>query len=225
MPRKGRRKSSDNSIISDSPTAANTSGASLQDRLRLIISIVFAGNSLEAAQAARVEASTLHRIVEGKVHDPRLSTIERLARAYGVPLEWLLGLRDQLTEPTAGRDGSGSLWLVEAFNRARQQPYRDWISGSRVYLSQAGRLRKALLELPPIGPDMALGRDATAVLLGGADRENYQLAVARLAGDLEMELLRWGVARLQELGAESGQELPRTMVRGSRKNVHRRPQR
>jgi hypothetical protein len=142
-----------------------------------------------------------------------------------VPLEWLLGLRDQLTEPTAGRDGSGSLWLVEAFNRARQQPYRDWISGSRAYLSQAGRLRKALLELPPIGPDMALGRDATAVLLGGADRENYQLAVARLAGDLEMELLRWGVARLQELGAESGQELPRTMVRGSRKNVHRRPQR
>lgn len=225
MPRKGRRKSSANSIISDSAAAINSSGASLQDRLRLIISTVFGGNSLEAAQAAGVEASTLHRIVEGKVHDPRLSTLERLARAFGVPLEWLLGLRDQPTEPMAGRDASGSLWLVEAFNRARQQPYQDWISGSRGYRSQASRLRSALIELPPIGPDMALGRDATAVLVGGADRENYQLAVARLAGDLEMELLRWGVARLQELGAESSHELPHGKARGADKRVRGRRER
>jgi transcriptional regulator with XRE-family HTH domain len=217
VPRKSR-KSLINSARINSPNPTNTGGVRLQDRLRFVIWVVFAGNSLEAAQAADVEPSTLHRIVEGKVHDPRLSTLGRLARAFGVPLEWLLGLGDPPAQATVGRGGDERLWLLEAFNRARQQPYRDWISGARADVSQAGRLRKALLELPPIGPELVLEREATAVLLQGADRENYQLTAARLAGDLETELLRWGVARLRELGAESSHALPPRVVRDPRKN-------
>jgi len=222
VPRKSS-KPSINSARFNSPSPTDKSGVRLQDRLRLVISVVFAGNSLEAAQAADVEPSTLHRIVEGKVRDPRLSTLGRLARAFGVPLEWLLGLGDPPPQATVGRGGDERLWLVRAFNRARQQPYRDRIRGARAYLSQAGRLREALLELPIIGPDLVLGSDATAVLLGGADQQDHQVALARLAGDLEMELLRWGVARLRELGAESSQALPRTVVRGSRQDSRSTP--
>ena len=60
-------------------------------RLGRIVDVVFGGNEAEAARAAGVPQQTLNRILTGKVKDPSASTLQKLARGFGVPTAWLLG--------------------------------------------------------------------------------------------------------------------------------------
>ena len=60
-------------------------------RLGRIVVDVFGGNEAEAARAASVPQQTLNRILTGKVKDPSASTLQKLARGFGVPTAWLLG--------------------------------------------------------------------------------------------------------------------------------------
>ena len=53
--------------------------------------MVFRGNEVGAAADAGVPVSTLHRILSGATQEPKFSTLQKLARAYAVPLAWLTG--------------------------------------------------------------------------------------------------------------------------------------
>ena len=60
-------------------------------RLGRIVVDVFGGNEAQAARAVGVPQQTLNRILTGKVKDPSASTLQKLARGFGVPTAWLLG--------------------------------------------------------------------------------------------------------------------------------------
>lgn len=98
----------------------------LQQRLARVVDVVFSGSVHAAALAAGVEPSTLHRLVEGAVGNPRLATLRTLADSFGLPVSWISG--ELTTAQTQGPDQpaqSESEWLLTAFNRARQKRARD----------------------------------------------------------------------------------------------------
>jgi hypothetical protein len=95
-----------------------------RDRLREVVEVVFDGNVAAAAKAARMEPSTLHRIIHSRVGDPRLATARRLAESWGVPVSWLFG---DVSAADAQRENPlpTPLWLIQSFFDRSQQRLRD----------------------------------------------------------------------------------------------------
>lgn len=112
----------------------------VRDRLRLIVINVFDGNAFLAAREAGIEPSTLHRILEGKVLEPRIPTVERIAEKMGVPPAWLLGAISteiaQSTEPKLPE----AYWLIVSFYRNKQRPMRARLAAATQLSSEARQL-------------------------------------------------------------------------------------
>lgn len=119
--------------------------SALQERLARVVKIVFAGSINAAAIAANVEPSTLHRLLEGKVADPRINTVRKLAEAFGVPTAWLLGVES--TESAQGKETllPEAYWLLRSFHRRRQQADRELLK--RAVGGSAIQVREGLANL------------------------------------------------------------------------------
>ena len=120
----------------------------LRRRLKKIVAHVFVGNVKAAAEAAGVTQPTLHRILAGKVKDPKLSTIERLADRFGVPLGWLTGETESLPvdESTGAKDIPPSWRLVSGFAQRRQRDDLRWLESVGPTNPEARRILKVYRE-------------------------------------------------------------------------------
>jgi transcriptional regulator with XRE-family HTH domain len=185
------------------------SSSILRDRLSLVVNVVFGGNAFSASQAAGLQASTMHRILEGKVAEPRLSTIRRIADAYGLPLPWLLGemTEGQARLATAAADLTDfwpqpqNAWLVYAYHRTRQQPAREWLA--RAYSdapsTQATIEQLRRFDFVPAAasfPVPAIRR----ILAEGDERTDADLAVTRMCAEMETAVLEYAVEKLKAVG-------------------------
>ena len=100
----------------------------LQQRLGEVIKAVFNGSERAAARAAGVSQPTLHRLAAGKVTEPKLATVERLAAAYGLPLGWLTGESDDLPRDFPGGERVPLWWvLIRAYHEAARAEDMRWI--------------------------------------------------------------------------------------------------
>lgn len=96
----------------------------IRERLQRVVDVVFRGNSHAASQAMEVEPSTLHRILEGRVSEARISTVRRLANALGIPVSWLLGELTSQVAQTSKPLLPEPVWLIWSFHRAHQRKAR-----------------------------------------------------------------------------------------------------
>jgi transcriptional regulator with XRE-family HTH domain len=71
-------------------------------RLRRLVSQVHAGNLREAAIHTGVPYATLRELHRGDSLDPSLTTIARLAQAYGLSVDWFLGSEGTEDQPQVG---------------------------------------------------------------------------------------------------------------------------
>lgn len=87
----------------------STLGASypITARLRRLVDDVHDGNLLEASAHAGLPYAVLRDIHAGRSRQPGQGTVQRLADAYGLPVEWFggLGETDDGTVPVAGWAG------------------------------------------------------------------------------------------------------------------------
>jgi transcriptional regulator with XRE-family HTH domain len=123
---------------------------SLTARVRRLVDDVHDGNLLEASVHAGVPYATLREIHAGRTRSPGIQTLERLARAYGLPLDWFVGgaATDDGTVPLAGWVGflpadpeSGAEWQ---FARRVTIPYAAW-----PLIRVLEQLEQRLRDLPP----------------------------------------------------------------------------
>ncbi len=153
-------------------------------RLARIVRIVFNGNSFAAAKAARMEASTLHRLLVGDVEGPRLSTVERLADAFGVPVGWLLGeisCPDQNEMPEA-------YWLILCYHRHRQRVFRNEKTTQRKMQPNSTKLFEPLaFDLRP-GQTVIPMASMTGLFASSAPNEK-QINLFREAAELETAIV------------------------------------
>ncbi len=132
--------------------------ASLTARLRRLVDDVHDGNLLEASAHAGVPYATLREIHAGRTRNPGLATLERLASAYGLPLDWFRegSALDDGTIPLAGWVGflppdpeSGAEWQ---YARRVTIPYAAWpLIRVLVQLEQKLRDVPASADRPIIG--------------------------------------------------------------------------
>ncbi|UCG88228.1 MAG: helix-turn-helix domain-containing protein [Gemmatimonadota bacterium] len=99
----------------------------LQARLGQIVEVVFGGNQKAAATAAGVPAPTLHRILKGEIANPGVGSLERFARAYRVPVSWLLGETD--ADVHTARVPATWWWLLESYYGHRVAVHMRHFSG------------------------------------------------------------------------------------------------
>lgn len=76
----------------------------LQKRLRLLIDASHAGNVNVAAKDMGVCQPTLNRIVNGTTLKPSRGVMVKIARFYGVTVEWMAGGKG---------DGANPLWAAK----------------------------------------------------------------------------------------------------------------
>jgi hypothetical protein len=134
------------------PTAVVTA------RLRRLVDDVHDGNLLEASAHAGVPYATLREIHAGRTASPGLHTLERIARAYGLPLDWFTA-PDDGTVPLAGWVGflppdpdSGAEWR---YARRVTIPFGAW-----PLIRVLVRLEQRLRDLPA-NPDRPILGGAT----------------------------------------------------------------
>ena len=129
------------------PLAPTVTGVTL--RLRRLVDLVHDGNLLEAAAHCGVAYGTLREIHTGRTRNPGLATLERISRAYGVPMEWFLSTaeKDDGSVPFVGWVGflpadaeSGAGWQ---YARRVTVPYAAW-----PLVQLLLRLESRLRELP-----------------------------------------------------------------------------
>lgn len=179
----------------------------LAERLSQVVGIVFAGNVHQAAQAGGVPTSTLHRILEGQVEDPRIGTLRRLAEGFGVSVGWLTGEVDDAVE---FREAPTWKSLILRYNETRQRPLRAALAGAT---TKAGkRLAATYAELNwlerkgegPIPEPHLIFEDAPRQ--GDDDRT----ALLRQVGELETAILNAAVRRLSRMEATGDKPTKKT---------------
>ena len=177
--------------------------SSLRERLHQIVGIVFGRNPYRAAQTANIQPSVLHRLLNRETAEPRLGTVRRLADAYGVPLEWLLG--ETASDEARQRNVPEWFWLLVAFNRRRQRPARDWLANAEAKSSESRRLISAYREFHLLDFPDESSLPASEDLFGGktASHSGAALELLRMLGDAETELLALVIKRLKEMGVTS----------------------
>jgi len=133
---------------------------SLTARVRRLVDNVHDGNLLEASAHAGVPYATLREIHAGRTKSPGVHTLERLARAYGLPIDWFVGgTADDGTIPAVGWVGflpadpeSGAQWQ---YARRVTIPYAAW-----PLIRVLEQLDQRLRALPP-SPDRPIIGGAT----------------------------------------------------------------
>lgn len=143
------------------PLPLSSSIGSVTAKVRRIVDDVHDGNLLEAASHAGVPYATLREIHAGRTRSPGVLTLERLARAYGLPLDWFVAgsATDDGTIPLAGWVGflppdpeTGAEWQ---YARRVTIPYAAW-----PLIRVLEQLEQRLLAIPA-GPDRPIIGGAT----------------------------------------------------------------
>jgi transcriptional regulator with XRE-family HTH domain len=142
-------------------------------RIREIVAQVHAGNLREAALHTGLPYATLRQLYRGDTAEPSMSTLSRLADAYGLSVDWFLG-RSSAAAPAMGWEGilpadpeTGS----DRYSRRVWIPFAAWpLPGIAIRLQK--RLRGPV---PPAADEFELRRTVTAFLL-------QPLLAARAAG-------------------------------------------
>ena len=96
-------------------------------RLQEIVDVVFGGNEKAAAEAAGVQQSTMHRILSGNIANPTVSTLQKMADAFGQPIGWFTGELDELPSEQRGRAGPRWFHLLWDHHRRATRSEREWI--------------------------------------------------------------------------------------------------
>lgn len=152
----------------------------LQDRLNLLVESVFGGNSAAAAKAAQIEPSTLHRIMNSRVGDPRLATARRLAESFGVPVGWLIGEADA-ADLQNGRPAPTPMWLIRCYHDKVQSRPREQLRKAMNDNPAARELLSGLVELQLFPRD---GRSVVPALRVAIDTEKPSKKETELLRDL-----------------------------------------
>jgi transcriptional regulator with XRE-family HTH domain len=164
------------------------------ERLREVIEVLFADNVLAAAKVAGLDASNLSRLRDGRVSDPRLATMRKLADAYAIPLAWLLGDDDLL--PEEAERGHSPRWLViiDRFQDAQQREARALLTPEELKSDE-------IIEFDRF---RAAGEDAALNLLGKAEmaepkatKRPRELALYRDVREVETKVLWYVVDKLR----------------------------
>lgn len=74
-------------------------------RIRELVRLVHGGNLREAALHTGLPYATLRQLYRAETGEPSLSTVARLADAYGLPVDWFLGRGSGSGEPQMGWEG------------------------------------------------------------------------------------------------------------------------
>lgn len=168
----------------------------LQDRLNLLVDSVFGGNSAAAANAAQMEPSTLHRIMNSRVGDPRLATARRLADSYGVPVAWLIGEADA-TDSQKGRPLPTPMWLIRCYHDKVQSRSREQLRKAMSDSPAAREVLNGLVELQLFPRD---GRTAVPALHVAVDIEKpskREIELLRALAQVETSLLENAALRVR----------------------------
>ncbi len=109
-------------------------------RVRRLVDDVHDGNLIEASAHAGVPYARLREIHAGRIRNPGVATLERLAVTYGLPIEWFLNgsASDDGTIPLAG--WAGFLPATGGPGRRIVVPHAAW-SLIRVLVQLEQRLR------------------------------------------------------------------------------------
>src|SRR4051794_14655556 len=95
--------------------------AKLRQRLRQAVDSVFDGNVSAAAEGLGVSQPTLHKILSGKTHESKPSTVAHLADRLGVSEAWLRGEADPAIDsahhPSGFQIHPGLLLMARYFER------------------------------------------------------------------------------------------------------------
>lgn len=160
-------------------------------RLRRLVDDVHDGNLLEASAHAGVPYATLREIHAGRTTAPDAATLERIARAYGLPRDWFTS-PDDGTVPPAGWVG----FLPDPgtgrgpVDRRVTIPFGAW-----PLIRVLGRLEQRLRELPP---------DPDRPILGGATHP--QECRRRLTAFILQPLLAAGRGGAVDVGASAARD-------------------
>ena len=152
----------------------------LQDRLTLLVDSVFGGNSAAAAKAAQMEPSTLHRIMNSRIGDPRLATARRLADSFGVPMAWLIGEADAIAFQN-GRSLPTPMWLIRCYHDKVQSRSREQLRRAMSDNPAAREPLGSLVELQLFPRD---GRSVVPALRVAIDTEEPSKREIELLRDL-----------------------------------------
>lgn len=135
----------------------------LTERVRALLQLAHAGNLAEASQATGIAYPTLRDLYVGRTVNPRADTLDRLASAYGVSLEWFRAPEEPEEKPALGV--KGSLPSPPSSDRARPQLREILIPfAARPFHEVVQRLTVLLAALPP-GPGRPIVGEATGEAL------------------------------------------------------------
>lgn len=171
----------------------------LTARVRRLVDDVHDGNLVEASAHAGVPYARLRDIHAGRTRNPGAATLERLANAYGLPVEWFLNgsASDDGTIPVAG--WAGFLPETESPGRRITVPHAAWPL-IRVLVQLEQRLRD--LPASPDRPIIGSTTDPRAIRAQLTAFIFQPLLAATAAGCNGLDGLpgeRW-VAMLRDLG-------------------------
>lgn len=184
---------------------------SVGERLKRIIDVVFGGSINAAATAIHVDTSTLFRLIEGSVSDPRMDTVRRLAEEFGVPAMWLVGELDAAGAQTLHDPLPEWVWLLDAYARKREQKLRDWLSEADASNPDAKRLigdlkRFRLFPTAQRSPFAILSH----LMTPGDEGIDEEIQALRHLYQLQLEMLELGIIKAWKLGAEPRPPRPTT---------------
>ena len=172
------------------------------ERLRRIIDVVFGSSINAAGNAVGIDASTLFRVAEGTVTDPRLDTVRRLSEAFGVPTAWLLGDADSADAQRGSDLLPEWLWLLDTYFRRRERKLRDWLAQAD---GEGAEVKSLIAELsalrlfpPTSNTPLSLLTQVIAFTEKGVDEE---IRLVRHLYRLQLEILELGVIKAWKLGA------------------------
>jgi transcriptional regulator with XRE-family HTH domain len=147
-----------------------------------------------------VEPSTLHRLVEGGVQEPRIGTLRKLADAFGVPIGYLLG--DISADAAQGPSSPlpEPYWLIQSFHRRRQETTRNWL---RKVSGVPSHEREFLIDFldfkfSPLGADFPIpGVQHLVEPIGNPT--SHQIGIVRRFAEMESELIEAAAERLKSM--------------------------
>jgi transcriptional regulator with XRE-family HTH domain len=111
-----------------------------RERLQLVVDAIFGGNVTSAAKQLGVSQPTLHKILSGKIHGSKASTVEHLADRLGVSEAWLRGQPDPTLDASDDLPrGAAELRLLERYYARHTQLHASWIEATDGPQTAAGR--------------------------------------------------------------------------------------
>ncbi len=124
-------------------------GAAIAERVRLLVDRRDGGVILAASRRTGVTQSALHRMYHGEVAEPALGNLAKIARAYGVSLNWLVEGGTSHRPPPVRSDGQ------LGYGDTRADEFVTWLESqpSRRRWSVRERVGMALDEAKGYGPE------------------------------------------------------------------------